>query len=218
MTQISTGLCFTALVASGLLQSEPKTSIDFPVPKGWKQERLPLPAPFAPDMKLKGLEDLRFAPGMFQPESDSFFSYVFVFQVQQQPKVTQQVLERELLAYYRGLAVAVLKSRNQKVDTDRFAVKLDAAKPKETKPVHGHQPQSYSGTIKWVEPFATRKQQTLRLDIQTWTCGESKSAFVCVCASPKELSAPIWKQMLKLRASIHCHHQDEKPDPNSGTR
>ena len=30
-------------------------------------------------MKLTGVEEIRFAPGMFKPESETFFTYVFVF-------------------------------------------------------------------------------------------------------------------------------------------
>ena len=45
----------------------------------WKGERIVLPPKFAPDMKLTGVEEIRFAPGMFKPESETFFTYVFVF-------------------------------------------------------------------------------------------------------------------------------------------
>src|SRR5438045_1155199 len=49
----------------------------------WKGERIQLPPPFAPAMKLKGTEEIRFAPGMFDASSATFFSYAFVFSVSQ---------------------------------------------------------------------------------------------------------------------------------------
>ena len=56
---------------------------------------------------LKGFEEIRFAPGMFDAKSDSFFSYGFVLQCEPEPKLTDAVVKQELLTYYRGLAEAV---------------------------------------------------------------------------------------------------------------
>ena len=63
----------------------------------WKGERIRLPPAFAPAMKLKGIEEIRFAPGMFQAQSDSFFSYAFVFSVAKDHELTQEVIQREIL-------------------------------------------------------------------------------------------------------------------------
>ena len=37
------------------------------------------PKDFAPDMKWKGKEEIRFAPGMFKPNAPDFFSHRFCF-------------------------------------------------------------------------------------------------------------------------------------------
>src|SRR4051812_41200275 len=70
----------------------------------WKGERIELPPSFAPAMALQGIEEIRFAPGMFNPKSDSFFTYALVFSVPKTQELTPEVIKRELLAYYRGLA------------------------------------------------------------------------------------------------------------------
>src|SRR5262249_36621215 len=44
-------------------------------PEGWRGERLEFPLDFAPEIELRGSEELAFAPGMFTPDSDSYFSY-----------------------------------------------------------------------------------------------------------------------------------------------
>ena len=77
-------------------------------PEDWRGETIKLPPAFAPDMKLKGEEVIRFAPGMFQPGSDSFFTYVFAFEVEPRPELTEKILKDEFLKYYRGLCEAVL--------------------------------------------------------------------------------------------------------------
>ena len=53
--------------------------IQIKAPKAWRSETIKLPPAFAPDMTLTGVEEIRFAPGMFQADSDSFFSYFLVF-------------------------------------------------------------------------------------------------------------------------------------------
>ncbi len=74
-----------AVIAAGLLHAgaSPLSAADETTEKltfntTWRGERIELPPRFAPTMTLKGIEEIRFAPGMFKAESDWFFSYVFV--------------------------------------------------------------------------------------------------------------------------------------------
>src|SRR5262245_54496113 len=67
-----------------LIAAEPENT-KLAAPTGWGGETIQLPPRFAADMKLKGTEHIRFAPGMMKPESDSFFSYAFTFELQPQP-------------------------------------------------------------------------------------------------------------------------------------
>jgi hypothetical protein len=57
---------------------EPTFVFDTGVPP-WKGERLELPPGFAPDLGWTGVEHIRFAPGMFDPEASDFFSYAIAF-------------------------------------------------------------------------------------------------------------------------------------------
>src|SRR5438552_2880670 len=86
------------LLMSGtlLVADEPKPA-KLAAPDGWGGETIELPPGFAPDMKLKGSEHIRFAPGMMKPESDSFFSYAFVFELQPKAGLTEAVLKDEFL-------------------------------------------------------------------------------------------------------------------------
>ncbi|MEM7393198.1 MAG: hypothetical protein AAF492_12705, partial [Verrucomicrobiota bacterium] len=66
-------------LALSTVLSAPAENLVFKTPKGWFGERIALPTGFAPDMTLKGVEEIRFAPGMFKPDAADFFTYVFVF-------------------------------------------------------------------------------------------------------------------------------------------
>ena len=186
-------------MVSASLGTEPPKETQFDVPAGWKTERIALPPSFAPDMKLKGTEEIWFAPGMFQPKSDSFFSYMFVFHIESKPELIHEVIERELLVYYRGLASAVLNGRNVAVDTTRFVVKLSQVKTIGAKAPIGLK--RYVGDLNWVEPFVTRKPQTLHLEVDAWTNSRTSQNYLFVCASPQDKMVAIWKTMRELRVS-----------------
>jgi len=176
----------------------------------WKGERIQLPPAFAPGMKLTGIEEIRFAPGMFDARSDSFFTYAFVFSVPMEQELTQEVIQRETLAYYRGLAESVSKSKGRTVDAGKFTFKLEQAKeatgrpekiPASTKIIQ------YTGELDWVEPFATAKPQALHFEIQSWTDPTTSRNYLFVCTSPKARgeTEEVWKELRKIRGSFEVN-------------
>jgi hypothetical protein len=176
-----------------------------PAPTGWAKETIPLPPSFAPDLKWKGTEELRFAPGMFKVGRPDFFSYALLFWLPDDVEIDAKALERELLAYYRGLAAAVLKGKKQEVDTKAFTLSITAAKQQPDKRPGGEAVAAYVGDLKWTEPFATAKPQTLRLEIHSWPCAKHKHHCLFVCASPQPETATVWKTLREIRAGCTCH-------------
>lgn len=170
----------------------------------WKGERITLPPSFAPEMELKGIEVIRFAPGMFDAKSDSFFSYAFVFSVSADQKLTQEVIQKETLTYYRGLSKNVLKGKGVEVDASKFTFTLEKAKAVKEAPESVAKPETvtqYSGKLDWVEPFATAKAQTLHFEIQAWGDSETGRNYLFVCTSPRSPGEtdPVWKALRGIR-------------------
>ena len=83
---------FSLLMCGTILVADEPGTFKLAAPEGWGGETIQLPPGFAPDMKLKGSEHIRFAPGMMKPKSDSFFCYAFVFEVQPQPLLLSKVV------------------------------------------------------------------------------------------------------------------------------
>ena len=103
-----------------------------PTPK-WFGERITLPPKgFAPDLGLKGIEEILFAPGMFKADQPDFFSYVFLFALEAKPKLDTKVLKKELFTYYSGLSRS--RMGNPKLDTSKFSVKVDILEDKGVSP------------------------------------------------------------------------------------
>ncbi len=185
-------LLFSLLTSPAvLLASDPGK---LAAPDGWGGETIKLPPGFAPDMTLRGLEHIRFAPGMFKPQSDSFFSYAFVFELRPEPALTQVTVTAELLKYYRGLGKAVMGDKLGNVDPSTFKLELQQVK---SNPTDAESPRRYQGKLRWVEPFATQEPQQLNLEIQSWSGGSRNFIFVCVSPQPRD--AAIWKQLHAVR-------------------
>ncbi|MGI9239725.1 MAG: hypothetical protein ACR2RV_02930 [Verrucomicrobiales bacterium] len=210
-------LPFATLASIGSLQADEEAgSAEKLVFKtDWKGERIELPPPFAPEMKLEGIEEIRFAPGMFEPESDSFFSYVFVFSVPGDQELSQEVIQKETLAYYRGLAASVLKGKGKEVDTTKFKFTLEKSDKAGAVPASVGDKASvteYRGKLDWIEPFATAKPQVLHFEIQAWTDPKTERGYLFVNTSPKEVSdtAAIWKEMRTIRSEFRVEAASAK--------
>jgi hypothetical protein len=202
------GFLFTGvlLLTMPALAQLPKQAYYVPAPVGWSKETISLPPGFAPDMKWKGVEELRFAPDMYKPESDSFFSYTILFWLPGEQKVDVKTMEQEMLAYYRGLCKAVSKSKNKDVNVSTFSVKIKEVTPdKVNKQSTGEPYLEYAGELNWVEPFVTGKPQTLSLDIHTWYCDKHKHQCVFMCVSPQPKTAAVWKTMFEIHSKTTCH-------------
>ena len=188
------------LMFGTLLAADEPNTFKLAAPKDWSGETIALPPGFATDMKLKGHEHIRFAPGMMKSESDTFFSYAFVFELSPKPELTEAVVKDEFLKYYRGLCKAVLNGKRPEVDPSDFTLELERMKP-DSKSASVEKstdtPAHYTGKLDWVEPFATKKRQTLNLEIQIWTKNEHNYIFACV--SPQPVDTAIWKQLHTIR-------------------
>src|SRR5258707_7647915 len=164
-------LAVSLLISGTLLVADEPSSAKLAAPEGWGGETIELPPGFAPDMKLKGSEHIRFAPGMMKPESGSFFCYAFVFELQPKPGLTEAVLKDEFLKYYRGLCKAVLNGKLPDVDPSEFTLELKRVKS-DAEPSSDENavdtPTMYTWTLDLVEPYATKNPQKLNLEILKW--------------------------------------------------
>jgi len=191
------------LTTTAAAQPEKQPPYQLPTPTGWRKEHFALPPSFAPDMNWKGSEELRFAPGMFKANAPDFFCYAFLFWLSDDAEVDGKTLERELLAYYRGLSSAVSKSKKREVDTKAFTLTITAAGQQPDKRPGGEAAAGFVGELKWTEPFATGKPQALHLEIQSWQSA-SKHHCVFVCASPQTQTTAVWKILREIRAGCTC--------------
>jgi len=172
-----------------------KETFHWATDKGWFGERIDVPTGFAPNMSWKGIEEIRFAPGMFKPGQPDFFSYAFIFSLEPDSDLSPKVIREQILIYYKGLSNQVSTGKGRKVDVSKFSMELVPEKKSSIIPAQAGKSSSYIGTLLWVEPFVTGRDQTLRFEIQAWKDNGRKRAYVFVCVSPQKTDAPIWKKL-----------------------
>jgi hypothetical protein len=137
----------------------PRASFAWPVPDGWKKETIPFPLDFARELPYRGVEELRFMPGFFDPASSGFWSYTFAWWIEGHPVLDTATLTSNLHAYFLGLARAVAEGKFP-VDDMAFQVSL----------VPGER-RSFSGALRVLDAFTTRKPIDLLARAEVTSCG-----------------------------------------------
>jgi hypothetical protein len=190
-----------AAVWSGAAQPPSTASDDgfsWPVPAGWRKETIPFPLEFAPDLPHKGVEELRFGPGFSHPQEADFWSYDFVWRLDDESVVDEKTLADELTRYFRGLNMTV-GGKKYGFDKDRFKSSV-AAVPAPT----GSSAAAFRGRVESYDAFATGKAIVLNIEISRETCPDERRRFVSFAISPQAEDAPIWKSLREETAAFRC--------------
>ena len=186
--------------ASATTAPSPRSSVEgfqWPQPTGWRTETIPFPLEFAPDIQHRGIVEVRFSPGFKDPAAEGFWSYAFVWWLQDDLPLTREALADELTRYYFGLSKAV--------GGDKYDIRAEAFETKLKDEVAANPYSSvYSGTIESFDPFKTGKPIRLNVRILVGSCKAAKRHFVLVVASPQPVSGAIWVQLSQVADSFRC--------------
>jgi hypothetical protein len=107
----------------------------WPTPDGFRGETIPFPLDFAPGVTHQGVEELRFAPGFFDPAAPGYWSYAFVWRTDDPAALDAAAVGAELTTYFRGLIDAVDRTREIS-ERDAIAVRATPAGARFTLSAH----------------------------------------------------------------------------------
>ena len=155
-------------------------------PEGWRLERLDLSLTFAPDLGFEGFEELRFAPGMFDPDSPSYFSYVMALRLDGDHDVTPAFWKEFLSPYYRGLCAAVGAGKDLEVSPEDSVI--DVVQRDDRVCV---------ATIDMVDAFVTAKALRLRIELESYSTPRATELFGVVSPMPED--AAVWDELAGVR-------------------
>jgi len=170
-------------------------SLHWPVPTGWKHETFALPPDFARELPYHGTEDLRFMPGFSSPTASDFWSYDFVWWLDQRPDFDATELAAALTTYFRGLSTAVGASKYQ-FDPSRYRAVLEA--------VPGSAPPRIVGQVYTYDPFATGLPIILNVEVELRSCPATGDVAIVVALSPKDTTDGVWSDLRAVAAALAC--------------
>jgi hypothetical protein len=174
------------------------TPFAWPVPAGWRSESIPFPLGFAPTLPYAGVEELRFAPGMFTAGSDEFWTYAFVWWLQGDVAIDAAKLNADLAAYFSGLSVAVEQRENFDPHEAAAVAKLSPADSTE------------AGVARWVgavsayDAFVTHARVELNLEVRVFRCAAQDRTVALFTVSPQPGGHVVWTKLAALRDTFRC--------------
>ena len=171
---------------------------NLPIPKDWTIERFLIPINFAKQIPYKGVEDIRFTPGWAKAKSDEYWTYAFLWWLDDSPKTDAKIIAANLKAYYSGLF---------KINTDSTKIPAGKIIPvttlfKEAATTKGDL-KTYTGTIE-MNDYMQLKPITLNCIAHLKFCEEDNKTILFYELSPQPFTHNIWLSLNQLWLDFKC--------------
>ncbi len=163
-------------------------------PENWRSEVIEFPLDFATSLHYSGTEHIRFAPGWGEEGANDYFSYVFLWEIDQNPMLSSKKIESEIEIYFDGLMNTVTQM-NQKPLKKVPRSKAFFEKVNDS---------IYIGKILTYDAFTTKKEISLNSIIEYKFCNQQDRHLVLFNISPQTLEHPIWKKMKNVTIDLDC--------------
>jgi len=180
------------ILMSGVLFAQNQTAQLLRQPQDWQFERFTLPPEFAPNIPYKGVEELRFSPGMFVKDSASYFTYAFVAELDNINSISQDNIKDYLLEYFKGLCSSTAKQRKLSIDTSKITASIDK-NPSAGKDAH------YNATLDIFGVFADGAPVKLDMEIKVMNDKAASKIYLVFIGSPLNKSDEVWATLRSIQ-------------------
>ncbi|MFT3679909.1 MAG: hypothetical protein QM791_06530 [Ferruginibacter sp.] len=171
---------------------------DLPKPKDWGIERFLIPISFAPQVPYKGVEDIRFAPGWAKAASEEYWTYAFLWWLEEKPVMNAKIIEENLKNYYTGLLQ--VNSDSSKTAGEKYIPVVTAFK--KIKTFKGDKA-TFEGTVT-MKDYMKRTPITLHCVVQLAYCEEENRTVIFYQLSPKPRTHKNWAGLNRLWTGFKC--------------
>lgn len=162
-------------------------------PGDWRFERLPVPPGFARDITWKGYEEARFAPGMFDTASDTYFTYALAVNLENSPPIQAAELKDFFEKYFKGLSTMVGRRKGLTPDLAQF--QAEVAPRENTK-------DKFTAKVTTFDTFNDGRKVVLNVEIDVLPQPGNQTTQLVLLLSPQSTDAPIWKQLRDIRHTV----------------
>ncbi len=189
-------LILSYFLLSNSLLAQDTSAIILKEPQDWRLEKVTFPLDFAPEIKYNGIEELRFAPGMFDPSSDSYFTYLLAISINDKKKFKQEEITDFLFKYYRGLCGAVAQAKKLDIDLSQIEVKLKSQR--KIKNIG----RIYTAKIRYFDSFTNGQEINLNMEFEVIPDRKNNKMNALVLVSSQSKKAEVWNKMYEIRKRV----------------
>ncbi len=155
--------------------------------RNWVKEIIQFPIDWAPDLKLTGFEELRFAPKWSDSLEGGFWSLVMAWEVEATKALTSEEIELNFRAYFDGLMIPNHWATTFPKPMVLFVpVSTDGKK------------NTLVGKMKFFDGFHTGKLTTVNIKVETHFCKVKNRAVTVFRISPQKLDHEIWSKLFSI--------------------
>lgn len=169
-----------------------KAPYDLPIPEGWGVERFPIPIIFAPRIPYKGVEDIRFSPGWAKMQSEEYWTYAFLWYLEDTVKTNEKIIAQNLELYYTGL----IRSNTDSTKTRALKTVPVSASFKKTAS-SGMDLETYMGSIEMMD-YMQQRPITLYCKVHLKVYGKENRNIIFYELSPKPFTHNNWLRLDQL--------------------
>ena len=185
-------IVIAAIIMSEALFAQNQTAQLLKQPANWQFERFALPPEFAPNIPYKGVEELRFSPGMFVKDSAGYFTYAFVAELDNINSISQDNIKDYLFEYFKGLCSSTAKQRKLSIDTSKITVSSD-------KNASAGKDAHYNATLDIFGVFADGAPVRLDMEIKVMNDKAASKIYLVFIGSPLNKSDEVWAKLRSIQ-------------------
>ncbi|MDX2361777.1 MAG: hypothetical protein QNK23_13290 [Crocinitomicaceae bacterium] len=159
-------------------------------PATWGTELFFFPLNFAPKIEYGGYEIAAFPKDWAKVDSNMFWTYTFVWNINLNDALTESELENHLQNYFDGLSSDVNKHQDL-IPPSASALILEIPSTEGLA--------SYKGKVLIYDSFVTEDQIVLHTRIDHYYCEEQKKSIVHFRFSPKPFEDDVWLELMNIK-------------------
>ena len=134
-------------------------------------------------------------PGWSKPEAPDFWSYEFVWWLDEPPPFDTASMAAVLTTYFRGLSLAV-GGEKYVMDSAYFRTELFQ--------VPESIPPRMTGQVFTYDAFKTGQPITLNIEADLRSCAKAKKVAIVVLFSPKPTTDSVWTALRATASTLVC--------------
>ena len=190
------GVALVVAVAPIWAEGEPPIPFSLPIPDGWRTETIPFPLGFAPELDYTGLEELRFAPGMFTAGAEDYWTYAFVWWIPLAADPGAERLQADLEAYFFGLTRVVARGNGFDPGNPAYEATL--------REIDGAGPGHLRGRVLAFDAFTTRSAVELNVRVENHPCEKAGQRALIFMLSPQAEDHAVWRSLEQIKNGFRC--------------